>query len=278
MKKFKDTNTISFSLDCERFTKRPTDDEARGINNRIATGNIVINIDELPHYAKLIGEKGQSFSPATFTDGKRRQNNFEQMQILPLDFDGEMSLDDAMAIAELYDVKPFAAYETFRSVDNNRFRFMFLHNASINNEKDAKVHLEMLATIFQEADKSCYKDISKMYFGGKKLLFVDDEMPMVSTESLVRNMTNCLRKRHGDTNYKKYITKIAKSHGITLTKKGDIATRFCENIDDNFEISGTEHCGATNESGCHGKSDNFLPCAIIYDYIITPDGKNLRNR
>jgi len=205
MKKFKGTNTVSFSLDSEEFTKRPTDDEASGINNRIATGKIVVSIDELAHYAKLIGEKGRSFSLATFTDGKRRQKNFEQMQILALDFDGGMSLDDAMAQAELYDMKPFAVYETFRSVNNDRFRFMFLNSTSINNKKDAEVHLDMLASIFPGIDESCSKDVSKMYFGGKKLLFVDDEIPMVSTESLARNMTSYFRQRYGETNYKKRI-------------------------------------------------------------------------
>lgn len=82
-------NTFRFSYDSQRFQSKPSSDEVRFINNRIARSSVKLGSDELRKMISNIGDNGCSFCPATFKDGKRNKENFEQQQLIALDFDNK---------------------------------------------------------------------------------------------------------------------------------------------------------------------------------------------
>ena len=59
-----------------------------------------------------------------------------------------------------------------------------------------------LGEIFPEADPTCIKDVSKMYFGGKECLYYDDRIPMIDIETLFRSFHYCIKKNYGEKHYK----------------------------------------------------------------------------
>lgn len=89
----------------------------------------------------------------------------------------------------------------------------------MDDVKLAKIAQHALMEIFPESDKSC-KDMSRMYYGGKGLLYFDGAIPTVDTEMLLRNMTYYTKNRRGPTHYKTHIRKFANKHGIKLNQKG----------------------------------------------------------
>lgn len=229
-------NEIKISLDKKRYDSKPVSVEAARINNRIGKSvEILDSSDKVCSFIKEVGQNGCTFSPATFSNGSKKIDNFEQMQILVLDFDGDISFQAVCDRAKQCELSLMAAYDTFSSKNHDRFRVIFLNDTSVDNIKAAKIYKSALMEIFPEADKTdC--DISKMYYGGKELLYLDESLPKIDMESVLRNMTYYLKKKHGDTNYKKYIKKFAKKHKIRLNKKGllDISA-----VNDVTELTGT---------------------------------------
>jgi len=112
--------------------------------------------------------------------------------------------------------------------------------------------------MFPEGDSSS-KDISHMYFGGKKLLKLDETIPEINIDTLARNMTIFLKDQHRN-NYKRELIKFAKENQIALTQKNllDISSQ---------EIS-TEYSGAN-------RSDKISPSSIILTN--NSNGENLSN-
>ena len=82
----------------------------------------------------------------------------------------------------------------------------------------ANIQKNALMTIFPESDKTD-NDISKMYYGGKGLLYYDKSLPTIDIESTLRNMTYYLKNEHGATHFKEHIKKFAKKNNIRLNKK-----------------------------------------------------------
>ena len=252
---------IRLSLSEVAFKSKPTGSEIGKISTGIAKNKITLNNQNaLIVIADSIGRCGHTFCPATFTDGERKQDSFEQMQLLALDFDGGISLQKVLDRAEECNLPVLFAYETFSSVNLDRFRIVFLNDMPITEKRLAKITLNALLAIFPEADPAC-SDIAKMFFGGKRLLFLSDSSSKVNTESLLRNMAFYLNKEKGDNHYKKYIADFAKDNGIRLNKKGLLDVTIIDCL--------PEYQGASS----NGK---ISPIAIILPYIIR-DGEILPN-
>lgn len=62
-----------------------------------------------------------------------------------------------------------------------------------------------LGEMFPEADPSCFKDISKLYYGGKELVYYDDRLPELNVESLFRNYTCYTKKKYKENHYKEHL-------------------------------------------------------------------------
>jgi len=198
---------------------------------------------------------GSRFCPATFRNSKRRKENFEQMQLFPLDFDGKnpISLKEVYKRAEQLDLPTLFSYETFSSTDRNRFRVVFLNDVPIEDVRAAEIKHNALRTIFPESDNSC--TVANMYYGGKKLLKYDDSVPIINIESLIRNMTLFLKCKHGATHYKKHIERFAGSNNIALTKTGflDIST-----VEGDAPNADTSHIDSTEQSDLISSTSNSI--------------------
>ena len=104
-------STIKISYDEQNFRSKPSGKEIRQINNRIAASVRELDQNELKETIKRIGSKGCTFSPATFKNGVRNKDNFEQQQLFALDFDNK----DPKKKITFDDVKERAAFMNCRS-------------------------------------------------------------------------------------------------------------------------------------------------------------------
>ncbi len=82
---------IKLSLDREPFWQKPEKDAILKINNRIggAAKELEPTSKEIRAFAERVGIDGQTFCPASFKEGRRKQENFEQQQFFALDFDNK---------------------------------------------------------------------------------------------------------------------------------------------------------------------------------------------
>lgn len=252
---------IKVSLDYKPFWGKPEKDEIPEINSRI--GKSVKELKSSPKdiraFAERVGIEGQTFCPASFKEGCRKQEKFEQQQFFALDFDNKedgkrVSFEEVRKRADHYELPILFAYDTFSSTEHNKFRVVFLNDASISDRKVAEAMQLAMGTIFPEADSTCYKDVSKMYFGGKELLYYDKEVPLINVESVFRNLSYYLKDTYHAKHYKEKIQKFSKETGISLNKKGFFDVTVVENP--------TEECfGAKNNQNTNGGN---APSAIIY--------------
>ena len=122
-------NFIKVSLDNVPYNIKPQGSEVSKINNRIANAPVKLSTDQIRALAEAVGQRGMTFCPATFTDGKRDKDHFEQQQFIALDFDNKdpkasISLDEAKARANHYGLPFLFAYDTLTSENHNKFRMM----------------------------------------------------------------------------------------------------------------------------------------------------------
>lgn len=257
-------NTIKFSYDRQSFQSKPSGDEIRRINSRIARSAQKLDRDGLMEKVTKIGNGGHTFSPATFKNGRRNKDNFEQQQLFALDFDNKdpkkkLTFEEVKERARQLEMPILFAYDTMSSVQHDKFRVVFLNDVSIADRRVAEAVQLAMGEMFPEADASCYKDVSKLYFGGKGLLHYDDEVPQINIESVFRNYTYCMRKRYKDNHYKEHIAKFSKETGIALNEKGLLDIRVTDHLPEPDDP--TEDTGAKQYTE-NGKNS---PTAIIYD-------------
>jgi len=215
-------NSFKFkiSLDPVYHNAKPDNVEAGKISSRIGTNSKNIDYGNLKSVVTGIAKSGYTFCSATFKNGKRNKENFDQMQLLVLDVDSGISSKDILNRIDEYNLPALFVYPTFGSTDNNeRFRVAFLNDVPLTDIRAANVAQKLLYGIFPEADKSCIDDVSKMYYGSQaEPIYFNPKMPTVNIEALNRSMTLYLKDRYGDTNYKRKIAQIAESTGVALNK------------------------------------------------------------
>ncbi len=266
---------IKFSFDQESFSIKPDNNAIKSISMRIGHCYYQVKApSELKTFIEQVAIQGHTFCPATFKNNARRKDNFEQQQIIALDFDNnnpdkQVSLDEVRTRAYEYGLRIVAAYDTFSSKNHNKFRVIFINDVSITDIRVIEVMQLALSKIFPEADPTCIKDVSKMYFGGKELLYYDDSIPLINIETVFRGLTyyyEDMFKNH----YREKIVQFSKESGIALNNNGllDILVS-----DEPFE---TAHLTETNTGASTIiQNGNFSPNANII-YIIV-NGENFRN-
>ena len=248
---------IKVCLDSEQYSSRPKDIEVSKINKRIGSSTVSFASDKIREFAYAVANHGQTFCPATFIDGKRSSENFEQMELFALDFNSGAFYDTIKRRATHYDLPILFSYYTFGNCfSQERFRIVFLNDVPITDKRAAKIMLNMLMTIFPEAESTC-NDATKMYFGGKGLIAFDPYVSTINIESVARNMSYYLKNEYGATHYKNKIVEFAKENQIALTKKNLLDIQLIE--------SATEHSGTIDLS-------KYSPSTII---IYIANGDNL---
>jgi hypothetical protein len=216
-------NDIKVSFFKSLYTAKPSNAEAAMLSTIIADKIISVNCDNIKIFAELVGEKGCTFCPATFKNGTRSKENFDQLQLLALDFDNkepdkQISFETIKDRAEHYDLPILFAYDTFTGRNHNKFRVVFLNDVSVPDVRVAEMMLKALTTIFYEADPQS-KSAVQMYYGGKDLLYFDESIPEINMESLLRNTTIYLEDRYGAKHYKQKLADFAWNTGVALNEK-----------------------------------------------------------
>ena len=218
---------IKVCVDHVGYSKKE-DIDPKQVASRIARKGQIRHLSnsDFVKFASDVGLKGHTFTPATFRNETKNKENFEQMQIFPLDFDGktkQISFDEVKNRAEQYELPIKFAYHTFSNTEEKeRFRVVFLHESSIEDIRAAEIVQNALQTIFPEADKSC--SVAHMYYGNRvednsDLLHYDKSTEAFNIESLTRNMTHYLKDTNGDNNYKRSIVSFAKKNKIALDNR-----------------------------------------------------------
>ena len=214
-------NTIKISFDNKGLKDKPDKKTAASISTRIGDSPKQISKAELNKIAFEVGANGHTFCPATFKDGNRCKENFEQQQLFALDFDNKdsansITFDEVKKRADDYELPVLFAYETLSSENQNKFRVVFINDVSVDDIRVAKGMQLAIGNIFPEADSSCYRDPSKMYYGGKSLMYYDDTVPTINIEAVFRNWTEYIKEKYGQNHYKSKIDKFSKETGIAL--------------------------------------------------------------
>lgn len=250
-------NEIKLSLDNRKLLKKPTSILTAKISQSIGKLPKILHRNEIKDFALDVSCNGCTFSPATFKNGRRCKANFEQQQLFVLDFDNKdpnecISFKEVYDRAEQYELPILFAYETLSSIDQNKFRVIFLNDVSITDGKVAEAIQLALGTIFSEADSSCYKDISKMYYGGKSILYFDNEIRTINIESTFRNLSLYLKDRYKANHYKAKLAKFSAETGIALNKNGLLDITVSDN---------PKEANGADSNAANGKNS---PSTIIY--------------
>ena len=141
------------------------------------------------------------------------------------------------------------AYDTLSSKEHDKFRVVFLNDAAVSDRKVAEAMQLAMGEMFPEAD------VSKLYFGGKELLYYDDKLPQTNIEAVFRNLTYCMKERYKSNHYKENISKFSKKTGIRLNNSGLLDITISE---DPTEAHGVKHL---NENG---KNSPTIYKVIVY--------------
>ena len=189
--------------------------EAGAINKRIS--QCIYEITDMKHTAEQIGTHGHSWCPAVFYNS-RRENDFKEAQLLTLDFDGGKSFDEVIQISKEYMLPVLFAYETFSSINSDKFRIVFKYEKIITDVISFDIIMDMLRYIFDGCDTSC-RDTSGMFFGGKKLIYFNQKERAISQHNLIMNFHKYFKDRYGQTHYKDHIRKYARDKKLDINKK-----------------------------------------------------------
>lgn len=278
---------IRLCLDTKPFSAKPTGNVIRDISTRIGSCSTQINTrTELEDFIKKVSQQGYTFCPATFSDNHRCQASFSQQQLIAMDFDNDnpkktVTFDEVLSRARSYDLPPLFGYHSLRSTPGHpKFRMVFLNDVPILDLRVVSAMQHALGEIFPEADRTCIKDVSKMYFGGKELIYSDKTIPMIDIDTLFRNFHHCVRKNYGKKHYKEKIRRFSKMTGISLTKSGLLDVSKSDEPDKPAHLT-EESSGANSciKNGGNSPStiimSNRIACGEIPPfYIVRCDDRN----
>lgn len=238
-------NDIKISLDHMRYNSKPDKWEADQIYKRIGGKIKQLSFRYIKGYIDNIGQNGQTFCPAIFKDGKIGKENFDQIQLFVLDFNNDkankiISWKQVKERCINYNLPILFAYNTFSSTkDNEKFRIGFLNDVVIKHKKIAEIMLESLLTIFPEANRKS-KDISQIYYGGKKLIFFDESIPMINIDSLISTMSLYLYDCYGKKHYNEKLYNFSNRTGLALTSQRILDVSIVEKAEKNdYSKNGT---------------------------------------
>lgn len=268
-------NEIKVSLDNEGFRFKPSGKEIPRISKRIGRHAEKLSHAGMKGFVSKVGCDGYTFCPATFKNGIRNKENFEQQQFLALDFDNKnsdnkISFEQIKNRADSYGLPVLFAYDTLSSTDHDKFRVVFLNDVSIRDRKVAEAAQLAIGKMFPEADSSCYRDVSKIYYGGKNVLYYDDKIPTVNIESIFRNYTYCMKEKHKANHYKEYIARFSKETGIALNKNGFLDVKVSDCLPETTNPTETSGVALSNQNGKNS------PSSIVYkleQFNITDNGE-----
>ncbi|GHV13455.1 hypothetical protein FACS1894219_08280 [Clostridia bacterium] len=267
-------NAINVSVDTNNYDSITSAYQLSDIGERVSGSTKSYDRNNIKDFAKRVSTIGRAFSPATYkgikqewadVDGSVTPDNFEQQQLLTLQFDNDISFDEVKRRAECYDLPILFAYNSIPVGGRKPFRAVWLNDAPITDMRTADAMQGALKVIFPEAKQdSCYKDIVRLCPGGTSMLHFAEDIPEIDAESLFRNMSLYLRDKHGKTNYKRAITKFSELSGIKLNNNNQLDITIVDVKNEKAEITKNNF-----------ENDNFSPISTMYKNNF---GEKLSNR
>jgi len=161
---------MKLSLDTVNYSCKPQKGEIGIISKRIPENIVNMEIEEIAN--NLVQPYGKSWCPTTFKDGRRLNENFMTQQLFGLDFDDGISFEEMIERCNKYNTLPAFVYTTFSSINNNKFRVVFVLEHDVEDVRVRNLVQLSLMNLFPEADKAC-KDGARIFFGGKELIYND---------------------------------------------------------------------------------------------------------
>lgn len=250
---------VTLCIDHCRYTTKPQGKEISAISTRITQQEVN---DSIPHIADMIGNRGQTFTPAIFHGSKRKKENFQSMQLFALDFDSGICYNSIADRADQYELPVAFAYKTFSySESNEKFRIAFLLDTVITDRNIAEMILFILSKLFPEADPSC-KDVSRMFFGGKGLISIHDQMCSLIT--CIKSFEYTMIKTDISRHFCRDMQNLARRYGIELNSKKIICIY--------------QEQGDYKENGAKSANDYYIYKGLAenapYFYLIQKSSKN----
>lgn len=202
---------ISICLDHEGFNQKPDRKEIVRISERIAGHNSTVTIKELMDSITLPDAK--SFTPATFVNAKRLNQNWKSQQIFALDIDSGLRIEEAIQLSAKWRVEPTFIYSTFSHTDkNHKFRMVFVLNEEIQDLRVRNVIQTALTTLFPTSDKNA-NDAARVLFGGKKIEFLNK-----GVVSVPEILDGVVRKIKSGSNSTREMKNFCKASGLAFHK------------------------------------------------------------
>ena len=178
------------------------------ISSLIAKGRFKATLEQL---ASAV-EAGFAWCPAVFTGDKKIQDDLQSIQLFALDFDGELTFDEARRRAEKYYLPIALYYETKTSVNFSKFRLVFACVQEVHDKDLAILIQYCLCTVFEGVDTTS-KDFSKLYFPGRNVSY--DEEAHFSVYDLLLSTMQYLGEHH-PTNKARILRQLAKKSNVLL--------------------------------------------------------------
>lgn len=157
---------IQCMLDKTNYETKPQGVEIGKITNRLYTSQVEIEIEELAN--NLV--KGCTFKPALL-NGKK-ESDWLMQTLYSLDFDENTTIETELNRCKELNILPCFAYTSFsHTQEHHKFRLVFCTNETITDYDTAKKLQLTLMSIFNNCDEKC-KNLSRLYFGGKELIYI----------------------------------------------------------------------------------------------------------
>lgn len=160
---------IRCTMDNKNYHVKPDKRDVKAITSRIAGMVVEESLGIIAE--RLVQPYGRTICPAVFRESKRTNNTWDSQQLYGLDFDGGITLEEVLKRCKKYNLEPCFAYDTFSSVNNNKFRVFFCNDTEIRDYRLQQVIQLGLLKIFKEADQKC-NDGSRLFYGGQNLLYL----------------------------------------------------------------------------------------------------------
>lgn len=180
------------------------------ITKRIAGQQVDITIEA---FAQAM-TRGQSFAPAYFTGDRRTNDTWAGQQLFALDFDDGITLSAVLERCEKYGMKPCFIYETFSSVNQNKFRVIFANETDVRDYRIRNVLQLALMRMFKESDIHC-KDASRFFAGGKGLLYENYEA-RINVVDLVNSLCRFISDTDKNNHATREINNYCQSVGLDM--------------------------------------------------------------
>lgn len=257
---------IKITLDKVKYNNKPNKLEISIISKRIVCNENITDLDIKQFANYLIQPYGYTWTPAIFMGNSRKNSEWKSQQVFGLDFDNGITLDEVIERCNKYNIKPNFVYSTFSSVNNNKFRVVFINDYIIEDFRVRTLIQLALMNLFPESDKSC-KDASRLYFGGKEIIYSDYEA-IINVPELIEGLVHYFTHVN-ENNYLKKIKTFCSSVGVDMINGYPKILKEKIIDDDSPESTSTSHYLYCTNRKC-GQN-------LLFDYTIYFAKDNIEN-